>query len=89
MKIAFDTGHTVVGGGDPVELHFLARARPHHAPPPEDVDSLPARKSSPLELTVEQAWNAGLFCPFGAGAVDFAAVLAELAGFDGWAVVER
>jgi sugar phosphate isomerase/epimerase len=41
------------------------------------------------ELTVEEAWDAGLFCPFGEGAVDFAAVLAELDGFDGWAVVEQ
>ena len=41
------------------------------------------------ELTVEQAWEHGLFCPFGEGAVDFAAVLAELDGFDGWAVVEQ
>ena len=38
---------------------------------------------------MEQAWDAGLFCPFGEGAVDFAAVLAALEGFDGWAVVEQ
>jgi len=30
-----------------------------------------------------------LFCPFGEGTVDFAAVLAELDGFSGWAVVEQ
>ena len=41
------------------------------------------------ELTVEQAWEQGLFCPLGDGVVDFAAVLAELDGYSGWAVVEQ
>ncbi len=41
------------------------------------------------ELTVEEAWEQGLFCAFGEGAVDFAAVLAELPDFAGWAVVEQ
>ena len=30
-----------------------------------------------------------MFCAFGEGMVDFGAVLAELDGFDGWAVVEQ
>ena len=43
------------------------------------------------ELTVEEAWEQGLFCPFGAGSVDFAAVLLtpELSGLDGWVVLEQ
>ena len=41
------------------------------------------------ELSVEQAWETGLFCEFGAGAVDFPAVLAALDDFAGWAVVEQ
>jgi inosose dehydratase len=34
---------------------------------------------------------AGAFCPIGAGAVDFAGVLAALrdAGYDGWATIEQ
>ena len=39
--------------------------------------------------SVEQAWDEGLFCAFGEGMVDFGGVLAELEGFDGWAVVEQ
>ena len=38
---------------------------------------------------MEKAWEQGLFCRFGEGAVDFAAVLAELDGYDGWLVVEQ
>jgi inosose dehydratase len=88
VKIAFDTGHTIVGGGDPVELARFARDRISHLHL-KDVDpSLLARVRS-QELSVEEAWDHGLFCPFGEGAVDFGAVLAELDGFDGWAVVEQ
>jgi inosose dehydratase len=41
------------------------------------------------ELTVEQAWERGLFCPLGDGVVDFDAVLEELDDYSGWAVVEQ
>jgi inosose dehydratase len=88
VGIAFDTGHTVVGGGDPVELARAARDRITHLHL-KDVDPTILARVRSRELTVEEAWDAGLFCPFGEGAVDFAAVLAELDGFDGWAVVEQ
>jgi inosose dehydratase len=88
VKIAFDTGHTIVGGGDPVELARTARHRISHLHL-KDVDPALLAKVRSRELSVEAAWDAGLFCPFGEGAVDFAAVLAELDGFDGWGVVEQ
>ena len=88
VKICFDTGHTVVGGGDPVELARAARGRIAHLHL-KDVDPDVLERVRSQELTVEQAWEQGLFCPFGEGAVDFAAVLAELDGFDGWAVIEQ
>jgi inosose dehydratase len=88
VKIAFDTGHCVVGGGDPV-----AFARDHgdriahlHL---KDVDPDVLARVRSQELTVEQAWEQGLFCEFGTGAVDFPAVLSQLTGFPGWAVVEQ
>jgi inosose dehydratase len=88
VKIAFDTGHTIVGGGDPVELARTARDRISHLHL-KDVDPNLLAKVRSQELSVEDAWDAGLFCPFGEGAVDFAGVLAELDGFAGWAVVEQ
>src|SRR6516162_4628861 len=88
VKIAFDTGHTVVGGGDPVELARTARDRISHLHL-KDVDPAQLARVRSRELTVEEAWDHGLFCPFGQGTVDFAAVLAELDGFDGWGVVEQ
>jgi len=88
VRLAFDTGHTVVGGGDPVELAREARDRIAHLHL-KDVDPDSLARVRTQELTVEQAWDAGLFCPFGEGAVDFSAVLGELGDFDGWAVVEQ
>jgi inosose dehydratase len=88
VSIAFDTGHTVVGGGDPIEFAREARDRISHLHL-KDVDPTVLARVRSQELTVEQAWESGLFCEFGTGAVDFPAVLAALGAFDGWAVVEQ
>jgi inosose dehydratase len=90
VDICFDTGHCIVGGGDPVEMVQLAGDRITHLHL-KDVDPRVLARVQSQELTVEQAWEQGLFCPFGEGSVDFAAVLSapELAGLDGWAVLEQ
>jgi inosose dehydratase len=88
VKLCFDTGHTVVGGGDPVELARTARDRIAHLHL-KDVDPRVLDGVRRGEASVDDAWERGLFCPFGEGAVDFGAVLAELGGFDGWTVIEQ
>jgi inosose dehydratase len=90
VAICFDTGHAVVGGGDPLEVARLCGDRIRHLHLKDVDEALLARVRSG-ELGLEQAWDEGLFCPFGQGVVDFAAVLAlpELQGFDGWIVLEQ
>ena len=90
VGICFDTGHCIVGGGDPVEMVRLAGDRITHLHL-KDVDGDVLARVRSQELTVEQAWEQGLFCPLGEGSVDFAAVLsaAGLAGLGGWAVLEQ
>lgn len=90
VDICFDTGHCIVGGGDPVEMVRLAGGRITHLHLKDVAPDILARVRS-QELTVEKAWEEGLFCPFGEGSVDFAAVLSapELAGLGGWAVLEQ
>jgi inosose dehydratase len=88
VRVAFDTGHCVVGGGDPVEFARAAADRISHLHL-KDVDPRVLERVRAQELTVEEAWEHGLFCEFGTGAVDFAAVLSALPAFDGWAVVEQ
>jgi inosose dehydratase len=82
VGICYDTGHALVGGGDPLEVLRMCRGRIEHLHL-KDVD--PAKLSLPLD----EAWEAGIFCPFGAGAVDFPRVLAELDGYNGWTVLEQ
>jgi inosose dehydratase len=88
VRICFDTGHTVVGGGDPVELAAISHDRIAHLHL-KDVEPRILERLRARELTVEAAWEQGLFCPLGDGVVDFAAVLAELEDYSGWAVVEQ
>jgi inosose dehydratase len=90
VGICFDTGHAAVGGADPVELARLCGDRIEHVHL-KDVDGDLLERVRRGEIGLERAWDDGLFCPFGAGIVDFSAVLAlpELAAFDGWLVLEQ
>jgi inosose dehydratase len=90
VGICFDTGHALVGGGDPVEVARLCGSRIEHLHL-KDVDGDLLERVRRGETDLEQAWGDGLFCPFGEGAVDLAAVLAlpELTAFDGWTVLEQ
>jgi len=90
VGICLDTGHALVGGGDPLEVARLCGARIEHLHL-KDVDGETLERVRRGEVGLEQAWADGLFCPFGLGAVDLAAVLAlpELAGFEGWVVLEQ
>jgi inosose dehydratase len=90
IGICFDTGHALVGGGDPIEVARLCGPRIEHLHL-KDVDGDLLDRVRRGETDLEQAWGDGIFCPFGEGAVDLAAVLAlpELAAFDGWTVLEQ
>ena len=82
VGVCYDTGHALVGGGDPLEVLRMCRDRIEHLHL-KDVDP------TKLDLPLDRAWEEGIFCPFGQGTVDFEAVLAELAGYDGWTVLEQ
>ena len=90
VPLCFDTGHCAVGGGDPLELarEFAARIGHLHL---KDVDPVLLERVRSGELSVEAAWDSGLFCPIGEGMVDIPAVLAlpELQDFAGWIVLEQ
>lgn len=90
VGICFDTGHALVGGGDPVEVARLCGARIAHLHL-KDVDGALLERVRAGEIGLDQAWGDGVFCPFGEGVVDLDAVLAlpDLERFDGWAVLEQ
>jgi inosose dehydratase len=90
LPLCIDTGHTVVGGGDPVDLvrrHGDRLAHIHL----KDVDAAVLARLRAGELDMDEAWAAGIFCAFGEGVVPLAEFLAEsrVRGLDGYAVLEQ
>ena len=88
--LCLDTGHSMVGGGDPVALTESAAARIEHVHL-KDVDRDLAGRVATGSLDYEEAVRGGLFRPLGGGDVDVGRVLGALenAGYDGWYVLEQ
>lgn len=88
--LCLDTGHSMVGGGDPVALTESAAARIRHVHL-KDVDRDLAERVVSEGLPYEQAVRDGLYRPLGDGDVNVRRVLDVLdgAGYDGWYVLEQ
>ncbi len=90
IALCVDTGHTIVGGGDPVALarRHASRLRHVHL---KDVDGALLGRLAGGEVDMDEAWPLGIFCEFGAGVVplrDFLA-LPEVRSLDGYGVIEQ
>jgi inosose dehydratase len=87
VALLVDTGHATFAGADPVRLARRYRGRVRHVHCKDIRSDVMARcldaDKSFLDSVIE-----GVFTVPGDGSVDFAAVLSELAGYDGWLVVE-
>lgn len=90
VGICLDTGHVLVGGGDPVELAESAAERVVHVHL-KDVDAALVGRVRGGELGYREAVRDGLYKPLGEGDVDVAAVVLALedAGYEGWFVLEQ
>jgi inosose dehydratase len=88
--LCLDTGHSMVGGGDPVALTESAASRIRHVHL-KDVDQDLAGRVISGTLPYEKAVRDGLYMPLGDGDVDVRRVLDVLdeAGYDGWYVLEQ
>ena len=90
VALCLDTGHCAYAGIDPVELYgrHSRRIAYFHL---KDVDQERLRTALANSLSFEQAVAARVFCPLGAGVVDFAGLTAALkeTDFHGWATVEQ
>jgi inosose dehydratase len=90
VGLCIDTGHTVVGGGDPCELvrRHADRLRHLHL---KDVDGGLLSRLASGELDMDEAWPQGIFCEFGEGVVPLREFLAvpEVRSFGGYAVIEQ
>jgi inosose dehydratase len=74
VGLCLDTGHVMVGGGDPVALARAAGSRVVHVHL-KDVDATLAERVTAGDLAYHAAVGAGLYRPLGDGDVDVRAVL--------------
>jgi inosose dehydratase len=88
--LCLDTGHCAYAGLDPVELYLRHADRVSYLHL-KDVDPAVRERAVAERLGFWEAIEAGIFCPLGAGCVDFRALgrALERHGFDGWATVEQ
>lgn len=88
--LCLDTGHVLVGGGDPAALAERAAERIRHVHL-KDVDAALAERVRAGERSYRDAVAAGLYRALGDGDVPIAHLVATLtaAGYDGWYVLEQ
>jgi len=90
VGLCFDTGHLMLGGGDPVAIYRRHAARVWHVHF-KDFDPAVFARVRGESWDYFAAMRFGIFCELGRGAVDFPAMLHELGdhGYDDWIVVEQ
>ena len=90
IGLCLDTGHLLIGGGDPVELARLHPERIAHVHL-KDVRLDLAKAVQAGRQTYTDAVAAGMYVPLGAGDVDIAGIVESLesAGYAGWYVLEQ
>ncbi|GAA2166806.1 sugar phosphate isomerase/epimerase [Pedococcus bigeumensis] len=90
IGLCLDTGHLLIGGGDPVRV---AREHPDRIAHThlKDVRLDLARQVQAGETTYTDAVAAGMYVPLGQGDVDIAAIVQALedSGYAGWYVLEQ
>jgi len=90
VALCLDTGHVMVGGGDPLDLARRHAARIGHVHM-KDVDAAMAAKVRAGDISYHDAVAAGLYRPLGEGDVDVTAIVHALdaVGYRGWYVLEQ
>jgi inosose dehydratase len=90
VGLCLDTGHVLVGGGDPLELARGATPRIVHVHL-KDVSAPVAEQVAAGRLGYRDAVRAGLYRPLGEGDLDVTAVVRTLeqSGYAGWYVLEH
>ncbi len=90
IGLCLDTGHLLIGGGDPVAVATAHPERIAHVHLKDVVLDL-ARRVQSGELAYTDAVRAGVYVPLGGGDVDLAAIVAALEadGYAGWYVLEQ
>lgn len=87
VSLLLDTGHAVWGGSDPAQLARRHRERIRHVHC-KDARAAVMAQANAEDWSFLDAVVSGVYTVPGDGAIDFGGVLKELAGYQGWLVVE-
>jgi inosose dehydratase len=88
VDVLLDTGHLLLGGGDPVQALRDWGSRINHVHVKDTrMDILRGAIADGADMP--EVWRRGVFCELGAGDVDLDAFFAALEGYSGWLVVEQ
>lgn len=90
IGLCLDTGHLLIGGGDPVALAAASPGRVAHVHLKDVRDDLAARVRAG-STSYTDAVSQGMYVPLGTGDVDVAAIVGSLEshGYGGWYVLEQ
>ncbi|MCU1403792.1 MAG: putative sugar epimerase [Glaciihabitans sp.] len=90
VDLTLDTGHLLVGGGNPLDVLSRWGSRVNHVHL-KDVDTAELSRVLAAGGGMTDVWSSGAFVAFGDGAIDLAGVMATLDAqrFDGWIVIEQ
>ncbi|HUJ06401.1 MAG TPA: TIM barrel protein [Streptosporangiaceae bacterium] len=90
VGLCLETGHMMLGGGDPVAMLRSCADRINHVHLKDAVLTV-MQQIIADEAPVTEIWSREAFCALGHGDLDVAAILGGLAdiGFGGWLVVEQ
>jgi inosose dehydratase len=88
VDLLLDSGHLAVAGGDPIQglKDWRERIGTVHLKDTR-MDVLEQVRAERADMI--SAWRRGLFCALGEGDVDLVGFCRELAGYDGWVVIEQ
>lgn len=90
IGMCLETGHMMLGGGDPIAMARRLGVRINHVHLKDTVMSVMAGIIAD-EAPVTEIWSREAFCALGQGDLDVDGVLEELRslGYEGWLVVEQ
>jgi inosose dehydratase len=90
VGLTFDTGHVLIGGGDPLEGWRRWASRVNHVHM-KDVRLQVLRDTVAGGGGIFDVWSARTFVPLGQGDLDVTTLMDEIvaSGYDGWLVVEQ
>ncbi|WP_159621774.1 TIM barrel protein [Ruania rhizosphaerae] len=90
VGLTFDTGHLIIGGGDPLEGLRRWEKRIDHLHL-KDVQTAVLRDVVARKAGMRQVWTERAFVPLGDGDLDLDATMEQIlgSGYSGWLVIEQ